>query len=121
MSRQVKTPQPSNKPVIWALFAAGGTVTAFLTPVLVLLIALAVPVGILPAELFAYERLAAMLDNTLLKVIIFVVLFLSLWHAAHRLRITAHDFGLRADGLVMWLFYTLAVLGSVILWGGLFT
>jgi fumarate reductase subunit D len=27
----------SNKPVVWGLFAAGGTVTAFLTPALVLL------------------------------------------------------------------------------------
>ena len=27
----------SNKPIIWGLFAAGGTVTAFITPVLVLL------------------------------------------------------------------------------------
>ena len=31
----------SNKPIVWSLFAAGGTLAAFLAPVLVLLFLLA--------------------------------------------------------------------------------
>ncbi|MDH5434067.1 MAG: fumarate reductase subunit D [Gammaproteobacteria bacterium] len=111
-----KTPlKASNKPIIWSLFAAGGTVTALLFPVLILLFALAVPFGLLPAELFTYDRIQGMLDNTFIKLIIFALLFLSIWHAAHRMRITAHDFGIRADGFIAFLFYAIAAVATVIL------
>ena len=105
----------SHKPIVWSLFAAGGTVTALLTPVLVLLISLAVPLGLLPQALFSYARIQAMLANPLIKLIVFFVLFLSLWHAAHRLRITLHDFGLRADGFAAICLYGIAALASVLL------
>jgi len=45
--------------------------------------------------------------------VLFVIVFLSLWSQAHRLRITCFDFGLRADGLVATVFYALAAAGSV--------
>jgi fumarate reductase subunit D len=114
-SRKTIPPKASNKPVIWSLFAAGGTVTALLTPVLVVLFVLAVPLGLLPAEMFSYSRIHSIFANPLLKLIVFTVLFLSLWHAAHRLRITAHDFGLRSDGIVMWVLYGLAALATIFL------
>ena len=110
-----EAPKVSHKPVVWSLFAAGGTVTALLTPVLVLLIGLAVPLGLLPQALFSYARIQAMLANPLIKLIVFFVLFLSLWHAAHRLRITLHDFGLRADGIVAICLYAIAALASILL------
>jgi len=105
----------SNKPVIWSLFAAGGTITALLTPVLILLFALAVPFGLLSPDTFSYVRIENLLENPLIRLIIFTVLFLSLWHAAHRMRITVHDFGLRSDGIAMFLLYSLAAIASVIL------
>ncbi len=105
----------SNKPVIWSLFAAGGTITALLTPILVLLFALAVPLGFLSSDIFSYSRIEILLDNTLLRLVLFAVLFLSLWHAAHRMRITLHDFGLRADGVAMILLYGVASLASLLL------
>jgi fumarate reductase subunit D len=37
-----------------------------------------------------------------------------LWHAAHRLRITAHDLGIYADGLVMFICYGIAALGTIV-------
>ncbi|MDH5628880.1 MAG: fumarate reductase subunit D [Gammaproteobacteria bacterium] len=112
----VKLPlKASNKPIIWSLFAAGGTVTALLFPALILLFALAVPFGLLPAELFSYDRIQGMLDNTFIKLIVFALLFLSIWHAAHRMRITAHDFGIRADGFIAFLFYSIALLATILL------
>ncbi len=105
----------SNKPIIWSLFAAGGTVTALLTPVLVLIFSLAVPLGILSPELFSYTRIELMLESPFIRLIIFGVLFLSLWHAAHRMRITLHDFGLRSDGFAMIALYGLAALASALL------
>jgi len=103
----------SHKPIIWSLFAAGGTVAAFVTPVLILITGLALPLGLLAPETLAYDRVLAILQNPIAKLVVFGVLFLPLWHAAHRLRITAHDFGIRADGTVALVCYGLAAVGTV--------
>ncbi len=85
----------SNKPVVWGLFAAGGTVTAFVMPALIVLTLLPA-VGVVP-DMLAYDQLHALAGHWLGKLAVFAVIFLSLWHAAHRLRITLHDIGVRAD------------------------
>jgi len=108
-------PKVSNKPIIWSLFAAGGTITALLTPVLILLIALAVPLGLLDAQMLSYEHIQGLLDNALIRLIVFGVVFLSLWHCAHRMRITVHDFGLRADQMAAYVLYGIAAIATVIL------
>ena len=100
----------SNKPIVWGPFAAGGTLTAFLTPALVLVTLLAA-LGFAP-EILTYERLHAFAAHWLAKVAIAGVVFLSLWSAAHRLRITCYDLGIRADTLVATLVYALALAGT---------
>jgi fumarate reductase subunit D len=100
----------SNKPIVWGPFAAGGTLTAFLTPVLVLLTLLAA-LGHAP-ELLAYERLHGLAGHWLAKLAIAGVVFLSLWSAAHRLRITCYDLGIRADPLVATIVYAGALAGT---------
>ena len=104
----------SNKPIVWGPFAAGGTLTAFLTPALVLLTLLAA-LGHVP-DVLAYERMHALAGHWLAKLAVAAVVFLSLWSAAHRLRITAYDLGLRADTLVATILYsaTLACTGAAI-------
>ena len=101
----------SNKPIVWGPFAAGGTLTAFLTPVLVLLTLLAA-FGHAP-DVLAYERMHAFAAHWLVKLAIAGVVFLSLWSAAHRLRITCYDLGVRADTLVATVVYAVAVLGTL--------
>ena len=101
----------SNKPIIWGTFAAGGELVSLVTPVLILLTLLAAS-GHVPAML-GYAQLHAFAAGWFGKLVIFVVLFLSLWSQAHRLRITCFDFGLRADGLVAVVMYALAAVGSV--------
>ncbi|HSN41938.1 MAG TPA: fumarate reductase subunit FrdD [Burkholderiales bacterium] len=101
----------SNKPIIWGLFAAGGTVTAFVMPVLVVLTLLAA-LGHAP-ELLAYDKLHGFAAHWSGKAVLFGIIFLSLWHAAHRLRITLHDFGVRSDTLVAFMVYLAAAFGSV--------
>jgi succinate dehydrogenase subunit D len=101
----------SNKPIVWGFFAAGGTLTAFVTPVLVVLTLLAA-VGHVPA-LLGYDRLHALAAHWVGKAALFGFVFLSLWHAAHRLRVTLYDFGVRSDTLVAWVVYCLAATGSV--------
>jgi len=101
----------SNKPIVWAPFAAGGTLTAFLTPVLILL-TLLVALGHSP-DLLAYDRLHGFLGHWLAKLGVAGVVFLSLWSAAHRLRITCYDLGLRADIAVATVVYAGALAGTV--------
>ena len=104
----------SNKPVIWILFAAGGTFAAFVTPVMILITGLAISFGLLPVEALAYDRVLAFVQNPIGKALVFVAVFLPAWHAAHRLRITAHDFGIRADTAIAVACYGLAALATLV-------
>lgn len=101
----------SDKPIVWGPFAAGGTLTAFLTPALVLLTLLAA-LGHAP-DLLSFEHMRAFAGHGLVKLAIVGVVFLSLWSAAHRLRITCYDLGLRADRAVATLVYAVAGLGTL--------
>ena len=100
----------SNKPIVWGPFAAGGTATAFVTPVLILLTLLAA-LGHAP-DLLAYDQMRAFAGHWLAKIVLVGVIFLSLWSTAHRLRITCYDLGMRADGLVATIVYALALAGT---------
>jgi fumarate reductase subunit D len=100
----------SNKPIVWGPFAAGGTLTAFITPALILL-TLLVALGHAP-DLLAYDRLHAFAGHWLAKLAVAAVVFLSLWSAAHRLRITCYDLGIRADTLVAMIVYAGAIAGT---------
>ena len=102
----------SNKPLVWGPFAAGGTLAAFLFPVLVLVLLLAgyshAPAGL------DYESMRAFASSWLGKLILFVVVALPLWHAAHRLRDALHGLGLRADKTVARVNYGIAAAGTVL-------
>ncbi len=102
----------SNKPIFWSLFAAGGTLAAFLAPVLVLLFLL-VALGYAPS-LLSYAQLHAFAAHWFGKLFLWGVISLFLWHAAHRLRVTLHDFGLRQDAIVAIVVYLAAALGTVL-------
>jgi fumarate reductase subunit D len=100
----------SNTPLVWGLFAAGGTLSAFLLPVLVLILLLAA-YGQAPSGL-DYESMRAFAAGWLGKLILFALVTLSLWHAAHRLRDALHGLGLRADKAVAVTGYGIAAAGT---------
>ena len=104
----------SHKPIVWSLFAAGGTFAAFITPVMIFVSGLAIAFGLLPVDAFTYERVMAVAQNPIGKGFIFFSIFLPVWHAAHRLRITAHDFGIRADTIVLTICYGLATVATLV-------
>ena len=87
----------SNKPILWLPVAAGGLVAALIIPVLILITGLLMPLGILPLP---HEKIAAFAHNPLGKLILFGTVALPAWHAAHRLRMTAHDLGF-GDGVAV--------------------
>jgi fumarate reductase subunit D len=99
----------SHKPIVWGLFAVGGTLSAFLLPAIIIVTLLAA----FEVVNLSYGRVQAFAENWIGKLILFGVIGLTLWHAAHRLRSTAHDFGIRADALMSYLLYGVAGLGTL--------
>lgn len=76
-------------PFLWTLFGAGGTVAALLYPIHLFLLGLALPLGWLPAP--GYEAARAMAGNPLVRLYLFGLIALPLFHWAHRFRYTLYD------------------------------
>lgn len=102
----------AKKALVWGLFAAGGTLTSFVFPVVIALF-LMISLGYVPDEL-TFSRIQSCAASWPGKILLFGILFLALWHAAHRMRVLFHDFGVRADGAVATALYLLATAGSVL-------
>jgi fumarate reductase subunit D len=103
----------SAKAVPWFLFAAGGTVLAFVLPVMIFVTGIAPAISLFSGAL-SYATMHAFVGNWLVKLVLLGVIVLALWHAAHRLRVCAHDFGIRADTAVAGVLYGLAALGTLL-------
>lgn len=101
-----------NKALFWSLFAAGGTVTAFVFPVLALIVLIAAYGN--PPEIMAYDQMRGLLANWFGKLVAFGIVSLALWHAVHRLRTALYGLGLRADGAVSVVGYGIALLGTIL-------
>ncbi len=101
--------RPSNEPFWWAMFGAGGMITALLLPVLIIITGFVVPAGGVD-----FKQLDTLFNNPLVRLIILGVAFLSFFHAAHRIRHTLKDLGLRsvATPLAV-LCYAAALAGTV--------
>ena len=102
----------AKKAIVWGLFAAGGTLSSFVFPALILLFLL-VATGNTPLGL-EFDRINAFAASLLGKACLFIVISLSLWHAAHRLRVVFHDFGVRKDALVAMAVYLFAGIGTLV-------
>ena len=102
----------AKKSVVWGLFAAGGTIAAFLFPAVIALFLL-VATGHVPDGL-QHASLSGFASSEIGKIILFFVISLTLWHAAHRLRVVFHDFGVRKDKIVAKAVYLVAAAGTVL-------
>ena len=104
----------SHEPVFWSLFGAGGMLAALVGPALVFITGIAVPLGLLPAELMSYERLLAFAGHWAGKFCAFGIVALFLWHAAHRIAITLHDLGIHARLATQVACYGFALVGNLV-------
>ena len=104
----------SNEPVFWALFGAGGVVAALFVPALVFITGLAVPLGIMPPEALAYERVRGFAGSLIGGGFLWAVISLVLWHAMHRINHSLHDFGIRAGLAGKVVCYGLALGGTLV-------
>ncbi len=106
--------KPSNQPPLWLLFGAGGFLSALIGAVLVLITGIAGPLDVMgQANPMTYENMLAFARNPLGGLAIFAVISLFLWHAAHRIYHTLHDFGIHGN-IFLWLAcYGVALAGTV--------
>ena len=102
----------TREPFWWGMFSAGGVVAALLVPIHILLEGLAVPLAWVDPGAVAYERMQALIASPLVKVYLFVLLVLPLYHAAHRVRFTLYELGIRGHGPVAVLCYGVALAGT---------
>lgn len=103
----------TNDPFWWTLFGAGGTISAFLIPIHVLLFGIAIPMGWLAAP--DYESLLELVRHPVTRIYLFVLISLSLFHWAHRFRFTLYD-GLMLKHLEAYIFfvcYGIALIGTI--------
>jgi fumarate reductase subunit D len=77
----------SNEPFWWALFGAGGMVAALFVPITVIVTGFFVPNKATP--------LYTALHNPLVRLYLFVLISLPLFHWAHRFRYTLVDLGIK--------------------------
>jgi len=104
----------SNAPIFWALFGAGGMVSALIGPMLVFITGIAIPLGfLLPRESLSYPRVLALAQHWAGKGFLFIVIALFLWHAAHRIYHTLHDVGIHAGLIAKLLCYGTAFAGTL--------
>ena len=103
----------SNEPFWWALFGAGGVLSALIIPVILFYFGLAIPLGWIPAP--DYENLQALIALPVTRIFLFGLISLSLLHWAHRFRFTLYD-GLQVkhlNELIAIICYGGAILGSL--------
>jgi len=81
--------RPSSEAFLWLLFSAGGVVAAVLIPIQLFLFGLAFPLGWLPQP--AYQHLHGLMGSLWVRLYLFVMCSLPLFHWAHRFRFTLYD------------------------------
>ena len=110
----------SSQPPLWLLFGAGGMLSALMGAALVFVTGIAAPLG--------WEGWAGTLDHGGAlafargvpgKAFLFLIVSLFLWHAAHRIFHTLHDFGIHAGRLAWAACYGGALAGTFLAAGAL--
>lgn len=102
--------------MLWGLFSLGGFVTAFLFPVTLFVLFIAVPFGLWPSDPAGYEAFVSRYADPLVRLFFFVLIGGSLFHGTHRLKFMLVDAGLRgptAQALLDLILYGVATLGTL--------
>ncbi len=96
-------------------------VAAMVFPILIVITGILVPLGLASEDSLNFERIHTAVSHPLIKLILFGVIALPLFHWAHRFRFTLVDIGLKNLSTVISIFcYGSATAGTitaaVILW-----
>ena len=98
----------------WFMFGNGGAIAAVLLPVTILVAGVLGPLGV-PNWMEDSAHFGWTLGNPLVKLFFIVLCFLTFIHAAHRVRYTLYDVGVRGSVKVLeWVCYGAAILATVV-------
>ena len=76
----------SNEPPVWLLFSAGGSVSAFFFPVVILVLGVLLPFGIVDVE-----TIVSFAHTFIGKLAILVLTIFPMWAGMHRIHHGLHD------------------------------
>src|SRR5271165_247896 len=100
----------SNEPLWWGPFSAGMMIGALCVPALIVLTGF-----LLSGSPEDAPRVQALIRSPLTRLFFVLVISLSFFHAAHRLRYVIFDLGLKSGKLaIAVLLYGLAIAGTVV-------
>ena len=100
----------SNEPFWWALFGAGGMIAALLLPITIVITSILVM-----ASVVSTDELRVLFTKPVVRVYLFAIISLPLFHWAHRFRFTLVDLGLKSlKAPIAALCYGSAIAGSVV-------
>ena len=72
----------SHKAPFWFLFAAGGTIVAFVLPIMIFMTGIAPALGIF-SDAWSYASMRSFVEGWFVKLVLFGIITLASWHAAH--------------------------------------
>jgi fumarate reductase subunit D len=98
----------STEPLWWIPFAGGMMIDAMVMPALIIITGLLIPLGVVRPE-----ALFTLLNNPLVRFVLFVVISFTFFHAAHRLRFVLPDLGMHFLRPVLIGLYFLAILAAI--------
>ncbi len=104
----------SNEAFWWSLFSAGGVLAALFIPGIILVSGFLLPTADPVQAAERYANIHGIISWWPVRAVLFLVIFLSFFHCAHRVRHTLMDVGLRrVEGPLMAVCYISAFVGSV--------
>ena len=105
----------SNEPIWWSLFSAGGMIAAMVFPILIVITGILVPLELMGDDPLNFERIYSAVSHPFIKLVLFIVIILPLFHWAHRFRFTLVDVGLKSmSSLISILCYGGAIAGTIV-------
>lgn len=105
----------STQPIFWLLFGAGGMLSALIGAALVFLTGIAAPLGARGfAAVMTYANVLAFTRNWAGKAFVFAVVALFVWHGAHRIYHSLHDFQVHTGLAAKLACYGLAFIATVV-------
>ena len=105
----------SNEAFWWSLFSTGGVAAALFVPAIVMTTGFLLPTTDVDLATNRFKQLHDVVSLWPVRIVLFMVLFLSFFHCAHRVRHTLMDLGLRR--LERWLMsfcYAGALAGTIV-------
>ncbi|WOF24401.1 hypothetical protein N8K70_06970 [Microbacterium betulae] len=102
------------EPVRWALFGAGGMVSVFAMPVLLLVLGILMPLGAFGGSDGVLAKVGGLLTHPFVVLVVCAGLAVVLWHCCHRIVHGLHDLKVHPPKIVEAAIYAFAVAVPVV-------